>query len=151
LIAEVFSMITNTLHTVWLPLTAVALVGSATAQAQTSLQVVTPPDSPTVVQGPGDITAGKLVQSPQGETIGTVAGLVPRAPPHGLPDYVLVNTQTGTTAIPYGAMDHLLRDAHLVVDRSVLAGAPRVGEEQIYNGADIRWKAEADSYWQAYR
>jgi hypothetical protein len=63
----------------------------------------------------------------------------------------LVATDTGTTAIPYGALDHLLRDAHLVIDRSLLAGAPRVGEDQIHNSADTHWKQEADSYWQAYR
>jgi len=137
--------------TVWLSLTAVVGVAIATATAQTSVQTSTPPDSPSLVQRPDDIIAGKLVQSPQGDTIGTVKALVPEVPAHGLPDYVLVATDTGTAAIPYGAVDHLLRDAHLVIDRSLLAAAPRVGEDQIDNDADSHWKEAADSYWQAYR
>ena len=137
--------------TVWLSLTAATGVAIAIATAQTSIETSTASDSPSLVQGPNDITAGKLVQSPQGETIGTVKALVPEAPAHGLPDYILVATDTGTTAIPYGALDHLLRDAHLVIDRSLLAAAPRVGEDQIHNGADTHWKQAADSYWQAYR
>ena len=72
--------------TVWLSLTVAVGAAIATATAQTSVQTSTPPDSPSLVQRADDITAGKLVQSPQGETIGTVKALVPEAPAHGLPD-----------------------------------------------------------------
>lgn len=145
-------MMSSKTRTVWLALTAVVSAGVATAVvAQTEVQTSSPADSPALIQGPGDITAGKLIQSPQGDTIGTVKALVPEIPPHGLPDYVLVATDTGTAAIPYGAVDHMLRDAHLVIDRSLLADAPRVGEDQIHNGTDTHWKEAADRYWQAYR
>jgi hypothetical protein len=137
--------------TVWLSLTVAVGAAIATATAQTSVQTSTPPDSPSLVQRADDITAGKLVQSPQGETIGTVKALVPEAPAHGLPDYVLVATETGTTAIPYGALDHLLRDAHLVIDRSLLADAPRVADAEVHDDTDTHWKEAADNYWQAYR
>lgn len=136
---------------VWLALTAVLGPGVSVALAQTSVQTTTPPDSPSLVQRADEITAGKLVQSPQGDTIGTVKARVPETPAHGLPDYILVATDTGTTAIPYGAVDHLLRDAHLVIDRSLLAAAPRVAEDEVNNESDTRWKQAADSYWSAYR
>lgn len=139
-------------RTAWLALTPIAVaVGIATVVAQTSVQTDIPPDSPALIQGPYDITAGKLVQSPQGQTIGTVQELIPVYPYHGVPDYVLVSTRSGTTAVPYGAMDHMLRDAHLVIDASVLAAAPHVEEDQIHNVANTRWRAEADRYWQAYQ
>ena len=139
-------------RTAWLALAPIAAaLGIATVVAQNSVQTDIPPDSPALVQGPHDIVAGKLVQSPQGKTIGTVRELVPTFPSHGMPDYVLVATQAGTTAIPYGAMDHMLRDAHLVIDQSVLAAAPHVEEDQIHNLANTRWREEADKYWQAYR
>jgi hypothetical protein len=48
-------------------------------------------------------------------------------------------------------MDHMLRDAHLVINPSLLADAPRVAEDQIHNLANTHWKEEADSYWEAYR
>jgi hypothetical protein len=139
-------------RTAWLALTPIAVaLGIATVVAQNAVETDIPPDSPALIQGPYDISAGKLVQSPQGQTIGTVRELVSTYPSHGIPDYVLVATRTGTTAIPYGAMDHMLRDAHLVVDPAVLAAAPHVEEDQVHNLANTRWRQEADSYWQAYR
>lgn len=139
-------------RTAWLALTPIAVaLGIATVVAQNSVDTDIPPGSPSLIQGPYDITAGKLVQSPQGQTIGTVRELVPAYPSHGVPDYVLVSTRTGTTAIPYGAMDHMLRDAHLVIDPSVLAAAPHVEEDQIQNLANTQWREAADKYWLAYR
>jgi hypothetical protein len=145
-------MILSRSRTAWLSLTPIiAALGIASVVAQALIDTDTPPDGPGLIQGQGDIVAGKLVQSPEGETIGTVRGLVPTYPSHGTADYVLVATQTGTSAIPYGAMDHMLRDAHLVVDSSMLAAAPHVAEDQIHNLANTRWRDEADNYWQAYR
>ena len=145
-------MILTRTRTVWLALTPITVaLGIATVVAQTSVQTDIPPDGPGLIQGPGDITAGKVVQSPQGQTIGTVTELVRTFPAHGTPDYVLVATQGGIAAIPYGAMDHMLRDAHLVIDQSILAGAPHVEQDQIHNLANTHWKEEADSYWRAYR
>ena len=145
-------MILTRTRTVWLALTPITVaLGIATVVAQTSVQTDIPPDGPGLIQGPGDITAGKVVQSPQGQTIGTVTELVPTFPAHGTPDYVLVATQGGIAAIPYAAMDHMLRDAHLVIDQSILAGAPHVEQDQVHNLANTHWKEEADSYWQAYR
>lgn len=120
------------------------------ASAQASSQNVTPGDNPTLVPTAADIASGKLIQSPAGRGIGSVDGVVPD-PASGRPAYVLVGTPSGTTAIPYWAIIHLLRDAHLVIDRSTLASAPRVNDDQIRNSSNDAWKQRADTYWQAYR
>jgi hypothetical protein len=109
-----------------------------------------PTDSAAVVSRPSDLSAGKLVQSPEGKAIGTVQDIVPD-PNTGQPAYVLIATSSRATAIPYWAISHLLRDAHLVIDRSLLTSAPRVRDEQVRNSADVTWKKQADRYWHAYR
>lgn len=137
-------------HTTWLALAAAAVTWTATAPAQTSQQTLNPGDSPALVTRPRDITAGKVIQSPQGVAIGKVSDLVPDHD-RGEPAYVLVATDNGTTAIPYWAVGHLLRDAHLVVDRTELESSPRVSDAVVHDTADTAWKREIDSYWQAYR
>jgi len=137
-------------HTIWLTLVTAAATWSAAAPAQTSQQTINPGDSPALVTRRRDITAGKLIQSPQGVAIGKVSDLVPDRD-RGEPAYVLVAMDNGTTAIPYWAVGHLLRDAHLVVDRTELESSPRVSDAAAHDTADADWKKEVDSYWQAYR
>lgn len=120
------------------------------ASAQTSNQAARPQDNPTLVATPADIKAGKLVQSPQGQGIGTVSDIVPD-PATGRPAYVLVETDSGTTAIPFWAISHCIRDAHVVIDRPFLASAPRVNIAQLRSGVDHPWKEQAENYWRAYR
>jgi hypothetical protein len=138
------------LRVVWLSLLASVCSCVVAVSAQVSVQTQSTPDSPALVQRPDDITPGKLVQSPHGEAIGTVRSLVPGSN-NGSPDYVLVATRSGTAAIPYWAVVHLLRDAHLVIDRSLLEDAPRVSDDQVSNGADSTWKEQANSYWSSFR
>jgi len=137
-------------HTIWLTLAVTAGTWTATALAQSSQQTINPGDSPALVTRPRDITTGKLIQSPQGVAIGKVSDLVPDRD-GGEPAYVLVAMDRGTTAIPFWAVGHLLRDAHLVVDRTELESSPQVSDAVAHDTADAAWKKEIDSYWQAYR
>src|SRR3569832_1041946 len=114
---------------------------SATAFAQTSVQTLDTRNDPTLVPTPNDIAPGKLLQSPQGSTIGTVRNVIP--------DYVLVTSGSGVTPIPAAAMSRLLRDAHIVIDRSIFESAPRFSEAQM--GSQDTWKSAADQYWHVYR
>jgi PRC-barrel domain len=118
--------------------------------AQISTQSISPSDNPAVVPTAADIASGKLVQSPEGRGIGTVTDVV-SDPAGGRLAYVLVATESGTAAIPFWAIIHLLRDAHLVIDRSTLASAPRLNNDRIRSNSDETWKQRADQYWQAYR
>jgi len=119
--------------------------------AQTTIERLDPGNDPTVVATTADITSGKVVQSPEGWRIGTVEDVVsPR--PQGHAAYILIATNSGTTAIPDWAIMHLLRDAHLVIDRSMLESAPRVDSDQVRAGSnDAAWEQRADQYWGKYR
>jgi len=118
--------------------------------AQTTIERLDPGNDPTVVATPADITSGKVVQSPEGWRIGTVQDV--SHPANGHPAYILIATNSGTTAIPDWAIMHLLRDAHLVIDRSMLDSAPRVNDEQLRAGSsDAAWERRADQYWVKYR
>lgn len=134
----------------WQSLTA-AVCSAIVTVAQASDPVDrSPNDNPSLVTTPSDIAAGKLVQSPQGTVIGQVHEVIPE-PASGRPAYVLVATDSGVTAIPYWAIGHLLRDAHIVVDRSMLAEAPRIPGSAAPKNGDGSWREQADRYWNAYR
>jgi hypothetical protein len=112
-----------------------------------------PSDNPSLVARPSDIVAGKLVQSPEGKVIGTVHDVL-REPGSGRPAYIVIATDSGFKAIPSYAIGHLLRDAHIVIDRSTLAGAPQIpGNEEPKDdeAAAAPWRQQADSYWSRYR
>ena len=119
---------------------------SVSAFSQTSVQTLDARSDPTLVPTPNDIAPGKFLQSPQGSRIGTVSKVVP-----GGSTYVLVASDSGVTPIPYAAVSHLLRDAHIVIDRSIFESAPRFSEAQFNTGSDDSWKRAADEYWHVYR
>jgi len=123
---------------------------SAGAFAQTSVQTLDARTDPSLVPTPNDIVPGKLLQSPEGSRIGTVRTVVPDSM-NGRTTYILVTSDSGVTPIPYAAMSHLLRDAHIVIDRSIFESAPRFNEAQIGTGSDDTWKRAADQYWHVYR
>ena len=123
---------------------------SAAAFAQTSVQTLDARGVPTLVPTPNDIAPGKLLQSPEGSRIGTVRDVVPDLM-NGGTTYVLVTSDSGVTPIPFAAMSHLLRDAHIVIDRSIFESAPRFSEAQIGTGSGDTWKKAADQYWHIYR
>jgi hypothetical protein len=138
----------------WRSLTAVVCAGAFVTLAQASDPIDnSPSDSPSLVVRPSDIAAGKLVQSPEGMVIGTVHDVL-REPASGRPAYIVIATDSGFKAIPSYAIGHLLRDAHIVIDRSTLAGAPQIpGNEEPKGDKDAAapWRQQADSYWSGYR
>ena len=138
----------------WCALTAAVCAGAFITLAQASDPIDnSPSDSPSLVAGPSDIAAGKLVQSPEGMVIGTVHNVL-REPASGRPAYIVIATDSGFKAIPSYAIGHLLRDAHIVIDRSMLAGAPQIPanvESNEDKDAATPWRQQAESYWSKYR
>lgn len=138
----------------WRPLTAAVCAVTFATLAQASDPIDNSPgDNPSLVARPSDIAAGKLVQSPQGTVIGTVHDVL-REPGSGRPAYIVIATESGFKPIPSYAIGHLLRDAHIVIDGSMLARAPQIpGNEQLKGdeGAAAPWRQQADSYWNGYR
>jgi len=93
------------------------------------------------------VAAGTRVESPAGETIGTVEDIVPNDRT-GRPDYVLIAMSSGTTtAVPYAAVMPKVHDGHIVLDRSRLAGAPPVRASDLRDPSNTAWKKQADQYW----
>jgi hypothetical protein len=92
------------------------------------------------------VSAGTVVQSPAGESIGLVKDVVPDAN-SGEPAYVLISTRSGNTAVPYSAITPLFHDGHIILDRSRLESAPRVSDKQLLDSSDVTWKKQADRYW----
>jgi hypothetical protein len=138
----------------WRSLTAAICAGGFITLAQASDPIDnSPSDNPLLVVRPSDIAAGKLVQSPEGFVIGTVHDVL-REPASGRPAYIVIATDSGFKAIPSDAIGHLLRDAHIVIDRSTLAGAPQLPaneEPKDDEDAATPWRQQADSYWSRYR
>ncbi len=125
------------------PLAAVAaLMLAGVVYAQTA---VTP--RTTMEERMRGVAAGTRVQSPAGETIGTVEDIVPNDRT-GRPDYVLIAMSSGaTTAVPYAALMPKLRDGRIVLDRSRLSGAPPVRASELRDPTNTAWKKQADQYW----
>ncbi len=93
------------------------------------------------------VTAGTHVQSPAGETIGTVEDVVP-SERTGRPDYVLIATASGAeTAVPYDAIMPRVHDGRIILDRSRLEGAPAVSASEVRDGSHSAWKTQVDQYW----
>jgi hypothetical protein len=138
----------------WRSLAAAVCAGAFVTLAQASDPIDnSPSDSPSLVATPSDITAGKLVQSPEGIVIGTVRDVL-HEPASSRPAYIVIATDSGFKAIPSYAIGHLLRDAHIVIDRSTLAAAPQIpGNEEPKDDKDTTapWRQKADSYWSGYR
>jgi hypothetical protein len=92
------------------------------------------------------VSAGTVVQSPAGESIGMVKDVVPDAN-SGEPAYVLISSRSGNTAVPYSVVAPLFHDGHVILERSRLESAPRVSEKQLLDTSDATWKKQADRYW----
>ncbi len=141
-------------HASWRLLTAAVCAGAFVTLAQASDPIDNSPgDNPSLVVRPSDIAAGKLVQSPEGMVIGTVHDVLRETASDG-PAYIVIATDSGFKPIPSYAIGHLLRDAHIVIDRSTLAAAPQIpGNEEPKDGEEAAspWRQQADSYWSRYR
>lgn len=138
----------------WRSMTLAVCAGAFVTLAQASDPVDnSPSDNPSLVVRPSDIASGKLVQSPEGMIIGTVHDVL-REPASNRPAYIVIATSSGFKPIPSYAIDHLLRDAHIVIDRSTLARAPQIPgneEPKADEDADAPWRQQADIYWSGYR
>jgi hypothetical protein len=139
----------------WRSMTAAVCAAAFVTLAQASDPVDNSPsdNNPSLVVRPSDIAFGKLVQSPEGMIIGTVHDVL-REPVSSRPAYIVIATASGFKPIPSFAIDHLLRDAHIVIDRSTLARAPQIpGNEEPKADEDAAapWRQQADSYWSGYR
>jgi hypothetical protein len=93
------------------------------------------------------LSAGTIVQSPTGQSIGTIKDVVPD-PRSGEPSYVLVATRSGAnTAIPYSTIAPLFINGRVTLDRSRFEEAPHVSDGQLRDTSDKAWQRKAQQYW----
>ena len=130
-----------------LTLATLACAGGVTAPAADLVDFAV--DSPAIVNGAKDIRAGKLVQSPEGNVIGTIQSVV-SGPGRGAFRYALVTTDSGIVAIPCWAISHLLRDGHIVIEPGLLAAAPRMQRKKAQH-TEKSWKTQANDYWRGWQ
>jgi hypothetical protein len=96
----------------------------------------------------GGISAGTQVRSPAGEAIGRVKDIVPNSST-GEPDYIIITTRSGSTAVPYTVIALMYQNGHVVLDKSRLESAPHVRDSQLQDKSDATWRKEADRYWES--
>jgi hypothetical protein len=93
------------------------------------------------------LSAGTMVQTPDGQSIGTVKDVVPDTAT-GEPRYILVATRSGTNAaIPYATLSSRVVNGRIVLERSRLDAAPRVSDRQLRDPSDKEWQQRAQKYW----
>ncbi|HKT74038.1 MAG TPA: PRC-barrel domain-containing protein [Steroidobacteraceae bacterium] len=97
-------------------------------------------------EAPTRVVAGAKVLSPAGESLGTVKNVV-LSPTGHAPEYVLIATPLGKTAVPYPTILALSRDGRIVLNASRLEHSPSVTDQELVDHGDPAWKKQADQYW----
>ena len=92
------------------------------------------------------VAIGLKVETATGESLGTVVDIVADATT-GAPLFVVISSEDATTAVPYAAANSMVQQDALVMDRSRLESAPRVGQGEWRDPASGDWTTEANGYW----
>lgn len=120
--------------------------GSALNTGQTQTQNAT---VRTAEAGPpGRSWSNMPVESPSGQSLGSVSSVVPGLNGQKSAGYVVVSGSNGESIpVPYRTANSMVRDGKLVLSQSRLEGAPRVNQEDLQNSSDHSWRVKADRYW----
>ncbi len=88
------------------------------------------------------------VESPSGQSLGSVADVVPGLNGKKSSGYVVVSGSNGMSVpVPYRTAKAMVRDGKLVLSQSRLEQAPKVTQEDLQNSSDHAWRKKADQYW----
>jgi hypothetical protein len=98
--------------------------------------------------GGGQDWSNMTVESPSGQSLGSVSSVVPGLNGQTSSGYVVVAGANGNSVpVPYRTASSMVRDGKLVLSPSRLEHAPKVTQEDLQNSADHAWRAKADRYW----
>lgn len=90
------------------------------------------------------------VETPSGQSLGSVSNLVPGLNGHKSSGYVVVSGSNGMSVpVPYRTAHSMVRDGKLILSQSRFEHAPKVTQEDLQNSADHAWRMKADQYWKA--
>jgi Ni/Co efflux regulator RcnB len=90
------------------------------------------------------------VQTPSGQSLGSVSRVIPGLNGRPSSGYVLVSGAHGMSVpVSYRTAESMVRDGKLVLQRSRFEHAPKVTQEDLQNPSDHAWRVKADRYWTA--
>jgi hypothetical protein len=90
------------------------------------------------------------VQTPSGQSLGSVSRVVPGLNGRPSSGYVLVSGPHGVSVpVAYRTAQSMVRNGKLVLSRSQFEHAPKVTREDLKNRSDHAWRVKADRYWSA--
>ena len=88
------------------------------------------------------------VQSPSGQSLGSVSKVVPGLNGRRSSGYIVVSAAHGMSVpVPYRTAHSMVRDGKLVLNQSRFEHAPKVTQEDLQTHADHAWRIKADRYW----
>lgn len=91
------------------------------------------------------------VESPSGQSLGSVSSVVPGLNGRQSSGYVVVSGSNGMSVpVPYKTAHSMMRNGKLVLSQSKLEHAPKVTQEDLQNSADHAWRVQADHYWESH-
>ena len=91
------------------------------------------------------------VESPSGQSLGSVSSVVPGLNGRQSSGYVVVSGSNGMSVpVPYKTAHSMMRNGKLVLSQSKLEHAPKVTQEDLQNSADHAWRMKADHYWESH-
>ncbi|HEX5459083.1 MAG TPA: hypothetical protein VFX20_03860 [Steroidobacteraceae bacterium] len=97
---------------------------------------------------PGHSWSNMAVESPSGQSLGSVSQVVPGLNGQETSGYVVVAGSNGESVpVPYKTANSMVRDGKLILKPSRLEHAPKVTQEDMQNSSDHAWRAKADEYW----
>lgn len=97
---------------------------------------------------PGRSWSNMPVESPSGQSLGSVSSVVPGLNGQKTAGYVVVSGSNGESVpVPYKTADSMVREGKLVLSQTRLDGAPKVTQEDLQNSSDHSWRVKADRYW----
>ena len=88
---------------------------------------------------------GAKVVTPGDAPIGSVVDVVFDA--KGQPSFVVIQSQSDTTAVPYAAASSMMRGDKVVMDQRRLERAPKVKQGEWRSQSSGAWKNDASKYW----
>jgi hypothetical protein len=98
----------------------------------------------------GVVSPGMIVQDRSGQSIGTVADVIPgKSGQHG---FVVVSGKDGSaTPVPANIAREMAKNGHLILDRAAFESAPKVQKSDISGSSGSAWERKADQYWQKHK
>lgn len=98
--------------------------------------------------GNGQDWSNMTVESPSGQSLGSVSSVVPGLNGQKSSGYVVVSGSNGMSVpVPYRTASSMVRDGKLVLSQSRLEHAPKVTQEDLQNSSNHAWRVKVDHYW----